>query len=453
VVQGNIFAEEHSKSYQQLINEKEVAVRSYKNAHHQGIDGLEDLRDSIEKMKRDADKTLNKLLLEEFTTLGIRYEEATWDETKQKLGKPRKRNLTPKDIETLEPFHWGYAFSEIFRKKNGFDAIITNPPWEIFKPQAKEFFAEFSEVVTKNKMNIKDFEKKQNELIQNEEIRTAWLQYQSRYPHLSLYFRSAQQYKNQISVVNGRKQGTDINLYKLFTEQCHNLLKEKGYCGIVIPSGIYTDLGAKQLREMLFDQAQITGLFCFENRKEIFEGVHRSFKFVVLSFEKGGKTTAFPAAFMRHDTSELHDFPKQGAVSLSLDFIRKQSPDSLSIMEMKNDLEFTIVDKMLQFPLLGEKVEGSWDIKLGTEFHMTNDSYLFRTTPQKGTLPLYEGKMIHQFTHQWNNVAAKYWIDEQEGRKALLGRTEDTGQILDYQRYRLGFRDIAASTNERSAIF
>ena len=38
-------------------------------------------------------------------------------------------------------------------------------------------------------------------------------------------------------------------LYKLFTEQCYNLLRVKGgTCGIVIPSGIYSDLGTKQLR-------------------------------------------------------------------------------------------------------------------------------------------------------------------------------------------------------------
>ncbi|MDZ7622252.1 MAG: hypothetical protein U5O69_07720 [Candidatus Competibacteraceae bacterium] len=82
------------------------------------------------------------------------------------------------------------------------------------------------------------------------------------------------------------------------------MLREGGECGIVIPSGIYTDLGAKGLRDMLFDDSRVTGLFCFENRNEIFEGVHRSFKFVVLTFEKGGKTKAFSAAFMRHHVAE-----------------------------------------------------------------------------------------------------------------------------------------------------
>ena len=145
-------------------------------------------------------------------------------------------------------------------------------------------------------MSIKDFEKEQKTLLQEREVREAWLEYESNFPHISQYYRSSSLYKNQISIVNEKKAGTDINLYKLFVEQCFNLLRKDGYCGIVIPSGFYTDLGAKQLRVMLFHEARITGLFCFENRKEIFEGVHRSFNFVVyrLTF-KGCSPTYLPS--------------------------------------------------------------------------------------------------------------------------------------------------------------
>jgi hypothetical protein len=148
-------------------------------------------------------------------------------------------------------------------QRGGFDAIITNPPWEIFKPDAKEFFADHSNLVTKKKMDIKSFEKEQKKLLQDIEVSNAWLEYQSNFPHISAYYRSAEQYKNQISIVNGKKAGTDINLYKLFVEQCFNLLRRGGECGIVIPSGIYTDLGTKQLREMLFSQTKVTGVILF----------------------------------------------------------------------------------------------------------------------------------------------------------------------------------------------
>ena len=144
----------------------------------------------------------------------------------------------------------------------------------------------------------------------------------------SAFFRSASQYKNQISVVDGKKAGTDINLYKLFLEQCHNLLREGGRCGIIIPSGVYTDLGAKQLREMLFGACEVDTLFGLSNEKFIFESVHHAFKLCILSFSKGGRTQAFRAAFRVNpralDTGEnfADDFLARRGVRLRAQFFQ-----------------------------------------------------------------------------------------------------------------------------------
>ena len=391
-------------------------------------------------------------MLNEFTQrLGIKYEQA------QFTGKPKKRNLKIQDIETLKPFHWGYHFDRVMAR-GGFDAIIANPPWEIFKPDAKEFFSQHSELVTKKKMDIKQFEKAQKKLLEDPEIAGAWLEYQSQYPHISNYYRSASQYENQISIVNGKKAGTDINLYKLFLEQCFNLLKNSGTCGILIPSGIYTDLGSKQLREMLFSQTQITSLFGLSNEKFIFDGVHHSFKIAFLTFEKGKSTDSFIGAFRINPreavrVEQLTNFfsSNDEHIKISVPLIRKLSPDSLSVMEFKSDRDIEIAQKMLRFPLLGEKLPDKWNLKLTAEFHMTNDSRLFQPEQKQGRLPLYEGKMIHQFTHQF--AEPRYWVDEDEARKACLGKNvDDVNQALDYSSYRLGFRAISSSTNERALI-
>jgi hypothetical protein len=320
----------------------------------------------------------------------------------------------------------------------------------MYHPNRKEVCQEYSELVTKNKMTIHDFEKHQAKLLKNTDIREAWLEYLSTYPHQSAFFRSASQYKNQISIVNCKKTGTDINLYKLFTEQCFNLLRPGGHCGIVIPSGIYTDLGAKQLREMLFAETKITGLFGFENRKEIFDGVHRSYKFIVLTFEKGGTTQHFPAAFMRHEVAELDRFPQEGAIQISVNLVRRLSPDSLSLMEFKNEQDVQIAKKTLQFPTLGEHIEGTWNLRLTQEIHMTNDSHLFKTASGRNRLPLVQGNMFHQFELEF--ATPKYWIEQEDGRAGLLGRDADEGQLLAYQTYRVVHRRIGRNTDQRTLI-
>jgi len=445
--QGYLFR----KSYGELLAEKNQLINTYRDpVTYAGNLDLSSLRNTIEQKKKEAIDTLNAILRDDFGIHKIKVEEATWDAAKGKEGKAKKRAIALADIEGLQPFHWGFEFDEILNMRGGFDAIITNPPWEIFKPNAKEFFQDHSELVSKNKMTIKEFEKEQTKLLQNPEIRAAWLEYLSRFPHVSAWFRAAPQFRHQSAIVNGKKTGSDINLYKLFTEQCVNLLREGGECGIVIPSGIYTDLGAKGLRDMLFNENKVTGLFCFENRKEIFEGVHRSFKFVVLTVEKGGSTERFPAAFMRHDVGELAGFPQESGLPLSVEMIRRLSPDSHSVMEFKSEMDIRIAEKMLKFPLLGEKIDGTWNLALTAEFHMTSDSQLFKTEPGKGRLPLFEGKMIWQF--QVDYEKPRYWVDEAKGRAAILGRRDDNGQLLDYQTYRLGFRDIARNTDTRTMI-
>jgi len=445
------------KSYKELVAEKNRKIKLYRSTEEvicpddaDTFTALTALRDDIQKLKDDTSGALDQMLLDAFSDLDIKYEQATWDDKKGQAGKPVKRPLRPADIEALRPFHWGYEFDQVLNINGGFDAIITNPPWEIFKPNSKEFFEDHSELVTKKKMTIHDFEKEQSKLCRDKDICKAWLDYLSSYPHVSAYYRKSPQYRNQISIVGGKKAGSDINLYKLFTEQCFNLLRSGGQCGIVIPSGIYTDLGAKQLRTMLFEQGQVTGLFCIENRKEVFENVHRSFKFVVLTFAKGGTTKTFPAAFMRHDVAELDRFPAQESVGISVDLIKRLSPDSLSVVEFASQTDVKIAAKILQFPLFGEDLANSWNVRLFREFDMTNDSGLFRPEPGKGRFPLCEGKMIWQFQHDF--AEPRYWISEREGRASLLGRQGDTGGALPYQKYRLVHRRIASSTNERSLI-
>jgi Putative DNA-binding domain/Putative RNA methylase family UPF0020 len=436
--QGGLF----TKRYPEIVAERLRNLESYRHAAELKIDDLRNLRDTIEQGRGEAVQTLNEILRDDFGELNIKFEEATWDEAKGKEGKSKKRAVTIDDIQALEPFHWGFEFSEVMAK-GGFDAIITNPPWETFKPIDREFAGSYTGTLDRRTTNVKEFQAEFHKLLQDSKIRQDYENYLSSFPHVSAFYRSAHQYKYQ-----GRG---DINLYKLFTEQCVILLRPGGLCGIVIPSGIYSDLGTKDLRELLFRNTQVTGLFCFENRKNIFEDVDSRFKFVVLTFEKGKETLSFPASFMRHFVRDLTQFPEENAIEISVNFVKQLSPDSLSVMEFKSEVDVEIARKMARYPLLGEKLENVWNLSLTNEFHMTGDSGLFKTSSTMKRLPLYEGKMIWHFEPHY--AEPRYWVDEKEGHAAVLGKNgKDIGQLLDYQRYRFGCRSITGNTNERTMI-
>ena len=202
---------------------------------------------------------------------------------------------------------------------------------------------------------------------------------------------------------------------------------------------------------MLFSKTKVTGLFGFENRKTIFEGVHRSFKFIVLSFEKGGTTQEFPAAFMRHDVQELELFPNHEDLFINIELVRRLSPDSLSVMEFKNEIEYNIAQKVSVHSQLNEQVSIFSHIKFDRELAPDSNSKLFKTVAGKDLCSIIEGKNIHQFTHKFSS-AHKYWIKESDARSIILGKSQDNQQKLDYQMYRLAFRKIASNTNERTMI-
>jgi hypothetical protein len=460
-------AKESARKYEDLLREKNRLVDLYRKSTSITQD-LVALRAEINAHKAKAREILDRQLLNAFQAEGIQFSDATWDAKKKSEGKPEKRDLKIDDIRALQPFHWAYEFDDIIVNRGGFDAIITNPPWENWKPDAKEFFQKHSDEVTKKAMRLEDFEEEKADILSKDaDIRREWLEYLSQFSHVNLWFRNAPQYRNQTAIINGRKATTDLNLYKLFTEQCTHLVRAGGRCGLVIPSGIYTDLGATQLREMLFTQTKITGLFCFENRKEIFEGVHRSFKFVILSFENGGTTESFPARFMRHDVEELVSFPAADSLLIDVGLVRKLSPDSLSILEFKDEREIVIAKKLSSFSRLGEHDTKAWNLVLQREFHMTDDARLYHPVKARGYVPLVEGKNFHQFIYPYSEP--RYWIDPKTAREALSAqrlsaiatyceregipnKVKPTDLKIDADSYRFVFRAVGRNTDERTFI-
>ncbi len=111
------------------------------------------------------------------------------------------------------------------------------------------------------------------------------------------------------------------------------------------------------------------------------------------------------------------------------------------IPEDRQRVDLAILEKAYRHPALASEAPGSWTASLAREFEATGDGYLFRTSPGPGRLPLCEARMVDPFTVEAG--VPRYWLEEDEARRALLGRKADTGQRLDYQDYRLVLREGA----------
>jgi len=355
------------------------------------------------------------------------------------LPKPNviQKNSLVSDDDVPKSFKFERDFP-LVHEAGGFDVIIGNPPWERWELKSQEFFEKHSPGF--GNLGKQEAIKKMDEIMRTRPyVKKEWLSKQMEYEMMSDIFKKAYSFQ---SANTGKPMSGHTDLYKLFTERAYQLLKDGGLAGLVVPSGIYTDLGCKGLRGMLFDNCRTRHLYSFENKGHaIFADVHASYKFVLLAFEKGGKTGKFPCAFFLHTQDDLKK-ASDSPTLLDVDFVRKSSPISHSIVEIKSAKDREIVNKLLAFPKLGEK---PWELKPFQGFNMTIDSKLFQTG--KLGVPLLEGKNIHQFTHKWKEAPeTRFTVTE----KDIVANLK--AEKLYHNKYWIGYRLIASSTNERTLI-
>jgi hypothetical protein len=355
------------------------------------------------------------------------------------------------DVYARRPFHWAVEFPECFVDEEGqwlgddagFDVIVGNPPWEIVKPDLREYYAQFDPDI-ESKLTRKQVEQRIKQLnALDPKIEAGWEAQKQRIEE------SAAFYKTDAAGFTRQGRG-DTATHKLFLEQAYGLLKSRGRLGYVVPSGIYTDLGTKELREMLLNEGDIHYLFSFSNERFFFPGVDHRFKFTLLGARKGTQGDGFWATFRFNPRVAVRpeEMPSFLADADNLVYIRRESlerfsPDSLSVMEFQTQRDYGIVAQIYGArPLMGEKLAESWSVKLNNEFHFTNDRH--RLNQQAKGMPFYEGKMIHQFDAFFADP--QFWIDENE----LLDLSEQ--QRAQLRTFRVVHRRIAATTNERTLI-
>lgn len=269
-------------------------------------------------------------------------------------------------------FHWPLEFPEVF-ESGGFDVILGNPPWERIKLQEEEFFASRNTAIARapnaaaRKRLIADLPKTNPDL---------WHDYQ-RALHgaesTSRFLRGSGQYP-----LTGRR---DINTYSVFAERVRSLLNIRGRAGIIVPTGIATDATNQFFFANLVEQGQLASLFDFENREALFPGVHRSYKFCLLTLT-GSRTQTDATTFTFFATRTEHLRDPRRVFTLTADDIARINPNTrtLPVFRTRQDADLTRAIYQRVPVLVNERTgENSWGVRFLRMFDMSNDSHLFRT--------------------------------------------------------------------------
>ena len=216
---------------------------------------------------------------------------------------PETRETARRVSQQTRFFHWELEFPDVFRERgSGFDAVLGNPPWENLQPNPEEFFSNEDPLFRSYGRLVKH--RWQREVFGvNRQLERAWLDHIAGFRSFANWvaYRANPcgdpDMANQPTHVFGlgrnlhnvwrgvrlgsrsyaddhhpfRHQIGRIFTYKLFLELSHSLLGVRGRCGLIVPSGIYSDAWSRPLRDMLLDTCSWEWLFGFANREKIFQ--------------------------------------------------------------------------------------------------------------------------------------------------------------------------------------
>ncbi|ACN55751.1 class I SAM-dependent DNA methyltransferase [Borreliella burgdorferi] len=342
-------------------------------------------------------------------------------------------------------FHYGIEFPDI---QEGFDIVIGNPPWEKTKFNEAEFFSKH--IPGYRKLSIKEQNKIKQEILSKDN-----------HP-LNIEYNEE---KNSISTINNIYKfdfkdftsGGDPNLFRYFVAFNLKLIKRKGNLTYLVPSSLWSEFSSKTLRKHIFANYKLNYIYQFENKKR-FKDVHSSFKFSIFQLSNTEESTSsFKAKFMiqnddniiKEITGDLKDnkYDPYRGIELSIDQIKELSPIQESIIEFKDNEEFSLINKIFsQFSTLSEEYV---DFKQG--LNLTNYKAFYKEYNNENFIFLYSGSNVHQFNSRFfedkdaKESSKLLWIDKKDLEKAL---TKDN----HFQTERVFYRGIASNTNERTMI-
>ncbi len=333
--------------------------------------------------------------------------------------------------------HWHLAFPVVMQD-GGFDIVLANPPWERIKLQEKEFFALRSPVIA-GARNKTERGRMIEELNRDEAPEAEKVLYQS-FQHAKREVEAVSQFVR----TGGRFPLTgvgDVNTYSVFAEVCLQLINPTGRVGIIVPTGIATDHTTRKFFQSIVNNRRLATLHDFENREAVFPGVHRSYKFCLLTL--AGRDDPIPKAefaFFLHQVEHLKERERRFRLGAEDFALFNPNTRTCPIFRTRRDME--IARKMYKRAGVfwkekrgNESEQNPWGVKFSRMFDMSNDSGHFRTHEElenegwklvgnifihdekdERYLPLYEAKLFHQYDHRFATFEGASEKDLRAGR-------------------------------------
>lgn len=268
------------------------------------------------------------------------------------------------------------------------------------------------------------------------------------------------QYANAITSRYSLAGRGETDLFVAFTQMMIELADGDAGIAALLPAGLIRSKSTEPVRQLLLDRFGQVSFAVFDNKQRFFE-IDTRFKFVAMTAQQscpGGFSTV-RIGYGQSSASGCETGPLSTINRKVLERIR---PD-LSIPEVGSVEEWELFQRMTMAGQSWSAKSSPWWPRMVREVDMTRERPAFSEYSTASSVPLIEGRMVHQF-----RFGAKVYV-EGSGRRATwapvplgttsigpqfwIGRADLPAAARErVETIRAGFCDIAGQTNERSMM-
>lgn len=368
---------------------------------------------------------------------------------------PETRGVIDELRDEYAFFHWHVEFPQVFRIPEsdgepenqaagwfgGFDCVLGNPPWDQIQLDDREFFAVSNSAIA-GATTMAARKRLIAKLASDD-------------PRLHATYRGAlrsvegvQHFIHNSGCFPLTSYGR-LNLAPLFVEEMRRLIAPTGRVGVIVPSGIATDSFNQFFFRDIVQRGSLSSLFGFENEEFIFPTVHHSTKFSLLTLVGADRSADIAKfSFFLRQVSDIADVDRRFTLTADDFALLNPNTGTCPIFRTSRDAEIT-KSIYRRIPVLVNESQGqdgnAWNFRGLLMFMMNTDSHLFHDESETGRLPLYEGKMVHQFDHRFGTYSGQTEAQAAQGKLPELGDEEhDDPMVLPLARYWVEEREVAA---------
>jgi Alw26I/Eco31I/Esp3I family type II restriction m6 adenine DNA methyltransferase len=247
---------------------------------------------------------------------------------------------------------------KIFGISDGFDIVLTNPPYKLLKANGNKYKDELN----KNKYAL-DIKKVIDFIKENKTYQF--------------------------------NQGT-LNYYKIFLEEIlEKYTHSHSKVGAIIPITLLNDKQSELLRKRIINKYKLLKIYIIPEKNEFFPDISQAFCFFALDKSAPGNVIK-----INPQVISSRDFKNKG-VEVTVSHIEKISDTAPIVIE--NEIGWRILEKLNALPKLGTlssicNARGELDLTLDKGF----------ITKEKTSLPLLRGNNVSEFTY----TASEYYANE-----------------------------------------